>query len=67
MNRGSASTRPDLREFRLTHCAECEQPFPARVTDERVSEEWGDAADDEIAYVCGRCADDFDGTTLNAR
>ena len=48
--------RESLRDFRLTHCVECERPFPERVPDERVNAEWGDAADDEIAYECERCA-----------
>jgi len=57
----------ELKERRLTHCAECERPFLERVSDERVAEEWAGAADDEIAYCCATCADDFDGTSANAR
>jgi hypothetical protein len=55
------------REKRLSECYECERPFPQPVSEEQAREDWGDAADDEIAYHCGACADDFDGTAANAR
>lgn len=44
-----------VRERALTHCAECGRRFAHPVTEGRARAEWGDAADDEIAYMCGRC------------
>ena len=48
---------PQLRAKRLARCVECERPFPQPVSEERARAEWGDAADDEIAYACEWCAE----------
>jgi len=42
---------------RLSACSECGRPFPEPVSVEQARDDWGDAADSEIAYACGACAE----------
>lgn len=58
--------RPDpqragaIRSEALTHCGECGREFSRPVSIEQARADWGDAADDEIAYACADCAEDFE-------
>lgn len=57
--RMETSVSQSLFDAARSRCAECGTEFKEPVSPEQVRTDWGDAADDEIAYACGRCAEEF--------